>query len=306
MRPAPSASGPHVFASNPLDRVGDHRGDEAWLRARVEDPRGRYLPFRDLKPGVALDEGVRLGWLDRGTVGTLAGGPDVVLLGLLDEIPHFALHADGVQAPALDALEYRDARGVAMDLPQTEAGMLAQGRSMLEWHATNRFCPQCGSATTPIEGGARRLCAGCASRSYPRVSPSMIVLVEREDRCLLARRRTGPGNRFSCLAGYLETGESIEDAVVREVFEESGVRVDAVRYHSSQPWPFPATLMIGCFAQATSWEIAVDGTEIAEARWVTRDEARRALEGTNPDLSVPDRIAIAHHLIRAWIEEGDA
>ncbi|MEI7925205.1 MAG: NAD(+) diphosphatase [Chloroflexota bacterium] len=307
MRAAPgSASGPHVFSSNPLDRVGGSRGDEAWLRSRIDDPRGRYLPFRELKPGVRADEGVRLGWLDRETVGPLAAHPETVLLGVLDDVPHFALHADGVEAAAFEALEYRDARGVAMDLAATEAGMLAQGRSMLEWHATNRFCPQCGSATTPIEGGARRLCAGCAARSYPRVSPSMIVLVEREDRCLLARRRNGPPNRFSCLAGYLETGESIEDAVVREVFEESGVRVDEVRYHSSQPWPFPATLMIGCFAQATAWDIEVDGTEIAEARWVTRDEARRALEGSNPDLAVPDRIAIAHHLIRAWIDEGDA
>ncbi|MGE3856338.1 MAG: NAD(+) diphosphatase [Dehalococcoidia bacterium] len=294
-----------MFSSTPLDRVGANRGDEAWLRARRDDPRALFLPFRDLKPGVAVTEGVRLGWIDRATLGAQAEDGGVVLLGLLDEVPHFAFHADGVGMPALEALEYRDARGVAMDLEAAEAGMLAQARSMLEWHAVNRFCPSCGAATELIEGGARRRCSGCSARSYPRVSPSMIVLVEREDRCLLARRRNGPGNRFSCLAGYLDIGESIEEAVVREVFEESGVRVDAVRYHSSQPWPFPATLMIGCFAQAADWEIHVDGTEIAEARWVTREEARAALDGTNPDLSVPDRIAIAHHLIRAWIDGAE-
>lgn len=293
---------PHVFASNPLDRAGAQRTDEAWLRAQFEDPRGRYLAFRELRVGITVDERPHPAWIERQTLGSLAELPDVVLLGLHDGMPHFAIAVDSAEgASALDAIEFRDARGVATELAAAEAGIVAQGRSMLDWHLTNRFCPQCGSATTSIEGGARRLCPGCSARSYPRVSPSMIVLVQREDRCLLARRRGGPSARFSCLAGYLEPGESIEDAVVREVFEESGVRVDGVRYHSSQPWPFPATLMIGCFAEASSWEIAVDGTEIAEARWVTRDEARRALAGEHPDIAVPDRIAIAHHLIRTWL-----
>jgi len=130
----------------------------------------------------------------------------------------------------------------------------------------------------------------------------MIVLVERGSRCLLARRARGVPKRFSCLAGYIEPGESIEDATVREVFEESGVRIDNVRYHSSQPWPFPATLMIGCIAEARSDDIQVDGLEIAEARWFGKDEVRRALDGETPDLLLPDRVAIAHHLIRSWAE----
>jgi NAD+ diphosphatase len=130
----------------------------------------------------------------------------------------------------------------------------------------------------------------------------MIVLVERGDFCLLARRPRGAANRYSCLAGYVEPGESIEDATVREVFEESGMRIGNVRYHSSQPWPFPATLMVGCFADAESDEIAVDGVEIAEARWFSRDDVRRALAGEHPALTVPDRVAIARHLIQAWAD----
>lgn len=295
---------PHVFASNPLDRAPGQRNDEAWLRTQHQDPRGRYLPFRALHVAVSSGEPQRLGWLGREAVGLWSERGDTVLLGLLDGVPHFALPVDGVETDvAFDGLEFREPRGVATELVSSEAGMLAQGRSMLEWHTTHRFCAQCGSETIAIEGGARRRCSGCAARSYPQVSPSMIVLVERNDRCLLARRPRGPLNRYSCLAGYVEPGESIEDAVGREVLEESGVRVESVRYHSSQPWPFPATLMIGCFAEAASEEITVDGIEIAEARWFSRDEARRAVAGENPELTVPDRVAIAHHLIRAWLDE---
>ncbi len=295
---------PHVFASNPLDRALAQRGDEAWLHARYADTRGRYLPFQALNVGVSTRDPQRLGWLDRGAVGAWAGRGEPVLLGLLGDVPHFAFSVDAAEAvPAFDDVEFRDPRGIATELAPAEGGILAQGRSTLEWHQTHRFCSRCGSETSPIEGGARRLCSGCAARSYPQVSPSMIVLVERDNRCLLARRPRAPLNRYSCLAGYLEPGESIEDAVRREVLEESGVIVGGVRYHSSQPWPFPATLMIGCIAEASSEEVSVDGVEIAEARWFTRDDARRAITGGHPDLAFPDRVAIAHHLIRAWAQE---
>lgn len=295
---------PHVFASNPLDRVADLRHDAEWLAAQREHRDGRYLPFRDLQVAIAHSAPEQLGWLVRDAADAWIAGDDPVLLGLLDGVPHFALALDGTGlAAAPHGLEFRDARAVATMLSPAEAGMLAQGRSMLGWHATHRFCHQCGAGTLPLGGGARRQCSRCEARLYPQVSPSMIVLVERDGRCLLARRPQGPPHRFSCLAGYLEPGESIEEAVIREVFEESGIRVRDVRYHSSQPWPFPATLMIGCFAEGATEQIAVDGEEIAEARWFTRDDARRALAGEHPALVLPDRIAIAHHLIRAWVDE---
>ena len=292
----------HIFSSNPLDRASSQRSDLEWLRAQADDPRGRYLLFRDLQVAVALGEQRRLAWIERTAASPSLDGSSVVLLGMLEGVPHFAAAVDPAAELAIEGLEFGEARGVAPDLPTDEAGMLAQARSMLAWHSEHRFCGRCGALTISVDGGTRRLCEACGARHYPHVSPSMIVLVQYNDSCLLARRPRGAPNRYSCLAGYVEPGESIEEATIREVFEESGVRIANVTYHSSQPWPFPATLMIGCFAEAESDEVNVDGVEIAEARWFARDEVRRALAGEHPGLAVPDRVAIAHHLIRAWVD----
>ena len=294
---------PHIFSSNPIDRVPGLRGDEAWLRAQRDHPGGRYLPLRELNVAITRHERSRLAWLDRGAAALWTEETEIVLLGVFDGVPHFTASIDSTVEFAVEGIEFSEARAVSTELSAPEAGMLAHARSMLAWHTEHRFCGHCGAPTRSVDGGARRKCSGCGMRHYPHVSPSMIVLIERGDFCLLARRPRGAPNRYSCLAGYVEPGESIEDATVREVFEEAGVRIDNVRYHSSQPWPFPATLMIGCFADALSDEINVDGEEIAEARWFSRDEARRALAGENQTLAVPDRIAIAHHLIRAWVEQ---
>jgi NAD+ diphosphatase len=295
----------YVFGSNPLDRVQALRRDQAWLGAQHADPRGRYLPLRTLNAAIYAGDTTRLAWLDRGAAAAWPASGETVLLGLLGDIPHFAVATDDLGDGAVpEGIEFIEPRALAASLPAYEAGMLAQARSVLDWHATHRFCAQCGAPTASIEGGARRACTACGARHYPVVSPSMIVLVTSGDRCLLARRPRGIATRFTCLAGYVEPGESIEESVAREVAEESGVRVGTVRYHSSQPWPFPATLMIGCHAEATSEEITVDGVEIAEARWFLRDEVRAALAG-GPDatFSVPDSITISRHLIAAWAEQ---
>jgi NAD+ diphosphatase len=293
---------PHTFSSNPFDRAPSLRANEDWLRAQREDPRGRYLPLRELHVAVSLGERRGLAWVERSAASSWADVDDLILLGLLNGVPHFTAAIDPAADLAFEGIEFSDARGVSTELAAEEAGVLAQARSMLAWHAEHRFCGQCGAPTQAVHGGARRLCQGCGTRHYPHVSPSMIVLVERGDFCLLARRPRGIPTRYSCLAGYVEPGESIEDATVREVLEEAGVRIGNVTYHSSQPWPFPATLMVGCFAQAESDEVTVDGVEIAEARWFSRDEVRLALAGENTALTVPDRVAIAHHLIRAWAD----
>lgn len=292
----------HVFSSNPIDRVQDLRRDPAWIEAQRSHPGARYLPFRELRPAVRQDDTARLAWLDAPAALRAGGAPSAVLLGLHDGAPLFAFTAaEGDEAEP--GASFVDARAVGALLPSYEAGILAQARSMLDWHTRLRFCPSCGGPLEVAEAGARRACTACGARHYPQVAPSIIVLVEREGLCLLARRAGANTNRHSCLAGYVEPGESLEEAVVREVFEESGVRVGEVRYHSSQPWPFPATLMIGCTATALSADINVDGVEIASAGWFSRDDARRALEGTNPDLSIPDPVAIAHHLVRDWVEQ---
>lgn len=292
----------YVFGANPLDRALALRRDEAWLRAQRDDPRGQYLPLRDLHAAVHGGDTPRLAWLDRTAATAWPAAGETVLLGLSGDIPHFAVAADGLADGAVpEGIAFGEARALGAALPAPEAGILAQARSVLDWHATHRFCAQCGGPTVAIEGGARRACGGCGARHYPQVSPSMIVLVTRGDRCLLARRPRAQANRFTCLAGYVEPGESIEESVAREVEEESGVRVDVVRYHSSQPWPFPATLLIGCHAEAASEQITVDGVEIAEARWFPRAEVRRALAG-GPDapFTVPEPITISRHLISAW------
>lgn len=295
----------YVFGGNPLDRVQALRRDQAWLGVQHAHPAGRYLHLRALNAAIHAGDTSRLAWLDRSAAEAWPSVGETVLLGLLDDIPHFAVASDDLAETATpEGIEFVEPRTLAASLPAHEAGILAQARSVLDWHATHRFCSQCGALTASIEGGARRACGACGARHYPVVSPSMIVLVTRGDRCLLARRPRGIPTRFTCLAGYVETGESIEESVVREVAEECGVRVGTVRYHSSQPWPFPATLMIGCHAEAASEEITVDGVEIAEARWFHRDEVRAALAG-GPDasFSVPDTITISHHLIAAWARE---
>lgn len=292
----------HVFSSNPIDRAQSARRDSAWLDEQRRHPGGRYLPFRKLSPAIRRTEAPQLGWLEPGQADHLPGLDQAVLLGLQDGAPHYAFPVGEATDDGADAMEFVDARTIGALLPSADAGILAQARSMLDWHARNRFCSACGSPLESGEGGARRGCAGCGARYYPQVSPSIIVLIERDGRCLLARRAGTNTNRHSCLAGYVEPGESLEEAVAREVMEESSVSVTDVRYHSSQPWPFPATLMVGCTARATTDAISVDGVELASAGWFSRDEVRAALAGTNPDLSVPDAVAIAHHLIRDWVE----
>jgi NAD+ diphosphatase len=292
----------HIFTGNPLDRSSGHRIDEAWLAAQAGHPSARFLAMRALHASVRPGDLPRLAWLGRDAVEALRADGDAVLLGLEEDIPHFAVSVPG-DAEALDGIEFAEARVLGAILPTHEAGILAQARSMLDWHTRHRFCTECGGPTVAAEGGARRHCTVCGAHAYPQVSPSIIVLVEREGRCLLAKRSAGATNRYSCVAGYVEPGESIEEAVAREVMEEVGVRVDGVRYHSSQPWPFPATLMIGCTAIATTEDIHVDEYEIGEAHWFTRDEVRSALARTNPALTVPEPVAIAHHLIKDWVEQ---
>jgi NAD+ diphosphatase len=184
---------------------------------------------------------------------------------------------------------------------------LAEAKAMLHWHARHRFCANCGAATNVVCGGWKRECPACATEHFPRTDPVVIMLTVAGDRCLLGRSGRFAKAMYSCLAGFVEPGETIEEAVRRETLEETGIRCGRVAYFRSQPWPFPMSLMIGCHAEALSTDIVVDRTELEDARWFTREEAALMLMRRHPDgLGTPPPVAIAHHIIRAWVEGESA
>jgi len=234
------------------------------------------------------------------------GGAPLIFLGLGDGRAHFAIDAAGADvAPDVDT-ELIDVRALAPAIASGEAAILAEARSLLDWHARHRFCAQCGSPTRVASAGWKRRCPDCRAAHFPRTDPVVIMLATRGDRALLGRNRRRPGARFSCLAGFVEPGETPEEAVRREVREEAGVRCGRVRYLAAQPWPFPSSLMMGFLAEALTEEITVDAEELAEARWFSRDEIRQmvARDAAGPDdpsqVSLPSPIAIAHHICRRW------
>ncbi len=230
----------------------------------------------------------------------------LIFLGLGDGRAHFAIDATGSSvAPDIDT-ELVDVRALAPAIATGEAAILAEARCLLDWHARHRFCAQCGSPTRVVSAGWVRRCPDCRASHFPRTDPVVIMLAIHGDRGLLGRNRRRAGARFSCLAGFVEPGETLEAAVRREVREESGIRCGRVRYLAGQPWPFPSSLMIGFLAEALTEEITVDPEELAEARWFSRDEIRemvaRAAAGSDDPAhaSLPAPIAIAHHICRRW------
>ncbi|HLW91570.1 MAG TPA: NAD(+) diphosphatase [Roseiarcus sp.] len=313
------------FAGNPLDRLSERREDQAFLAAARQAPKARAMVFaRDmpiLKKSAAglealftLPEALALGRpRDSALLGALDDGAPV-FADLLDDAA-VELRADGsdgfldkrvLVVPGRDDLALIDARSIAAQglLAPPMVGVLAEAKSLLSWHARHRFCPNCGAPTRLAAAGWRRECDVCKAQHFPRTDPVAIMLAIDGDNCLLGRQPRFPKSMYSCLAGFIEPGETIEDAVRREIREEAGILCGAVSYLFSQPWPFPSSLMIGCLAEAATREIKIDQIELEDARWFSREEARSMLEGLHPDrLSAPNPMAIAHHILRAWVEE---
>jgi NAD+ diphosphatase len=297
-----------VFAQSPLDRVSHLRKDGAWLATALANESSRFLPFHRLN--VLLKSAKpELAWANPSICSVMDGRTGAVLLGLRDGVAHFAVDLTALHDPVTElglagAADFADVRQIAASLPGGDASIVAQGRQMLDWHARHRYCAVCGHATSVKEAGYLRECDECDAQHFPRTDPVVIMLVHDESRCLLGRQTGWPTAMWSSLAGFVEAGETLEDAVRREVMEESGISVGEVRYHASQPWPFPSSLMIGCMARAESEKITVDRTELEDARWFTRETVLRALRdpGADPTFFVPPAMAIAHHLIKAWAE----
>ncbi|MEM7251356.1 MAG: NAD(+) diphosphatase [Pseudomonadota bacterium] len=292
------------FAGSPIDRSSNERRDAAWLKATLADPDGRYLAARDLRLLVDRDAG-GLAWSTGREIAAVAPDSAPILLGTVASVPHFVVDVtngerDLMQVIERDAREFMELRRAAADLEELDIGTGAYARSLLDYHLRHPFCARCGQATQLRNGGASRYCPRCETAHFPRTDPVAIALVIRNDHCLLGRSGRFSGKLYSALAGFIEPGESIEDAVRREIKEESGVDVGAVRYFNSQPWPFPASLMIGCHADALSEAITIDAEELADARWFSRADIIEVIEGRSDAFSLPGRLAIANYLIRAW------
>jgi NAD+ diphosphatase len=302
-----------AFGGNPLDRASEKRSDEACIAAMRRAPDCRVLPLWKLQPLLLGPENVaakaELGFLD-GNLSFGLGAPDAVevFLGLDGEVPYFARDISALTDPLAASLanlgHFRDARAAAALLAAGQIAILGQAKALIDWHNRHGFCANCGASTQIADGGYRRLCPACRAEHFPRTDPAVIMLVTDGDRCLLARNKRFAGGHYSTLAGFVEPGETIEEAVRREVYEEVRGRVGAVSYFASQPWPFPANLMIGCFAQSEGSDIEVDGREIIAARWFDRAMVKRLIAGESEEVRLPRGDAIASHLIRHWAHEG--
>ncbi|MGH6992900.1 MAG: NAD(+) diphosphatase [Caulobacteraceae bacterium] len=300
----------NTFAGNPLDRASVRRGDRAFLDEALCAADSLALAMWNGRPLVetAPAGGPQLAWLNAAMARDMAGGTERLLfMGLWKEAAVFALDFEGGADPAEGALEglgrFEDLRAIALDLPPAEAAIAATAKAMFEWRRRHRHCAACGEVSQPADGGWKRVCPACQAEHFPRTDPVVIMLPTCGERCLLGRQAAWPKGMYSALAGFVEPGETIEEACARELFEEAALKTLAVRYHSTQPWPYPSSLMIGLIAEVESEEAAPDGEEIDEVRWFSRNEAGAVLRGEVVGVRAPGALAIAHQLIRAWTSE---
>jgi len=299
--------GKPAFVTHILDRAAHLRSNDEKLFALEGHRDARaYVIYRDSllvrqegggsRVLLGVDEAVKLG-----------ANPGTIFLGLRDGAPVFGM---GIAAAAVEKLLGRDdvavteLRGMVMQgaVPTEQLSAIAMAKSMVTWHQRHGYCANCGTRTAMKEGGWKRDCPNCRAEHFPRTDPVVIMLVTHGDRCLLGRQKQFMPGMWSCLAGFVEVAETIEDAVRREIFEESGIHCTDVTYYMTQPWPYPSSLMIGCSARATSDEIVVDKAELEDARWFTRAEVTLMHSRTHPDgMFAAHPFAIAHHLIGRWV-----
>jgi NAD+ diphosphatase len=290
----------HTFAGNPLDRGQHLRKDEAALQALQNASSSRFLLFHQLK--VATQAAGQLAWISHDEVPVAPR--QLVFLGLDNGEGRFAASVE--EATCVGSIAaFSDCRQAVAALSVAEGGIVSQARAMLDWHQRNPFCAVCGNPSRASRGGQVRQCDGCNKHIFPRTDPVAIMLIQNDtqgDYCLLGKSqgRMAQSNFYSALAGFVDQGESLEEAVRREVMEEAGITVGPVSYHSSQPWPFPSSLMIGCHGIALNQDIVIDTEEMADVAWFDRSQVLSAIAGDNPDLRIPGAGAIAHHLIKAW------
>ena len=281
------------FTGSPLLRLDNERSDAEGFARRLADPRARLLRLEGLDPVLS---GASLTW-----VGIEERDPavELALLGMLEDRPAFVALTPAARGKPMFAL-----LRVLAELPATEAALWGAARSLVDWHARHRFCGRCAAATEVARAGWGRRCPQCGGEHFPRTDPVVIMLAEHAGRVLVGRQPRFPAGRYSALAGFIEVGESVEEAVARELFEEAGVRATQVRYVASQPWPFPSSqLMLGCVATVQSDALVIDRDELEDLMWVDREGVRAALAGAEgaPFLPPPP-YTIANALLTRWAD----
>jgi NAD+ diphosphatase len=300
---------PHLgYTDSVLDRAAELRYDPAALAALEADPRARVFVIGGehviLRKAAPLDDPA----FALSVAAAFVPQREQAFLGLHNGAPLFAVAIDPDAAEALksrDDLVVTDLRSIATGARVAGEYLppLAEAKALLAWHARHRFCSKCGAPTKPVQAGWRRDCPVCGTEHFPRTDPVVIMLAIHGERCLLGRQTRFAKGMWSCLAGFVEPGETIEEAVRRETLEEAGIVCGRVAYFASQPWPFPMSLMIGCHAEALTTELKVDRSELEDARWFDRDEIAAMMLRRHPEgLTATHPVAIAHHIIRAWLE----
>jgi len=300
---------PIIFTGNPLDRASELRSDPDWVAGQLAHPEARIVPFWRTKPLIRL-EGARAfpAWTSVPALGDHHDPARTLFLGLNGtQTPFFACDVSAVDEPKDDPLltglgKFIDLRSICPNLSVPDTGILAQGKAILQWHHSHRFCSYCGVETTMVDGGYRRHCGACSHDHFPRTDPVVIMLVTDGDQCLLGRSADWTPGNYSALAGFVEPGETFEAAVAREVREETAIEVGNVRYFTSQPWPWPMNLMTAFFADALTTGITLRDNELEDAMWASRDQVRLALAGDKAaGFNAAPPLAIAHHLLKAWV-----
>jgi NAD+ diphosphatase len=290
----------NVFAGAFVDRSGEMRKDADWLTEALTNEETRFVPVWGDHCLVGGDP-LQLMLLERHQIENFLDEHNQIFLGLFRGKPAFAVSIAAEGTPPYPELgEFQDLRYLGTVLPADEANLAAHARGLVLWHSSQLFCGRCGSSARPDAGGNSRRCVNseCGREIFPRVDPAIIVLVADGDRCLLGRQTGWPEGLYSTVAGFVEPGESLEDAVRREVYEETNIRVAAIRYHSSQPWPFPSSLMLGFVAEAdttVTQEIRMNDGELEDARWFTCKELRSGFP------KLPFKISIARRLVESWL-----
>lgn len=295
---------PNAFTRSPLDRASLNRKDEVWIKDAIANEQAALLVFNKGRAFFQANAGgLGVRWLSTHVHAQLGDKEQPLIFLGLDEqqAPHFACEIVDAE-PLGDLGVFEELRPAAPRLPASQLPIIGTARALFEWHSRNRFCANCGMPSRVVEAGWVRKCDACNAEHYPRVDPVCIMVPTFGDKCFLGRQKAWPKGMHSALAGFIEPGEAIEEAVARETLEEAGLKVKHVEMHSTQPWPFPHSLMIGVLCEVEDANETVDTTELESGRWFTRDEAKLLVAAKHPDAWAPPPFAIAHQLLKTWSE----